>query len=184
MNIQIRSSIFETNSSAMHSIAVKQIHYRLTPEEAKKRNNIYIHADGKANIYVGDYIVFGEKFRILCSVMEKALYLIAVENSLQCGDYEATKQYIETQIYPVLHKIFPNFKGINFPEGEDGPFYGASQCTGLKQYLEKNNISVENFLLDSAYVVFIDGDNYNELGRFFEEKIINRNDFSEVRSFW
>ena len=128
MKRQIRSSVFETNSSSSHVIAVTKNDHILTSEDAyhgdkywsdpknEKLEHMYINKkDHTVDFYKSDLEFGRSPFQILSSFEDKVRYAIAAF----CGDYsgfsdeEKLKNFNE--IIGIAHEIFPELEDINLP---------------------------------------------------------------------
>lgn len=169
----VRQSVFETNSSSMHSIAVKKNHKIID----KPDKYFILTKDGKKRVYRDLY--YGRTpFECLSSMKEKALYLIAA-NAYR----EDIEDFIENEINPVFRKFYSNFTGFEFNEYHGKVKYGdvdQQSSSLLMEFLRKNNISIETFLTDSAYIVFIDGDEYHVLDNMIECGVVHMDDFEQI----
>lgn len=108
MKRQIRTNVFETNSSSMHSLTVMKINQYYTEEEIL--NDIYLHnEEGKCVWEIWDQeLDFGRSFRALGTFKEKWLYACA---SLIC-DY---KDDIYKELVTLALKYVPGLEEIKFP---------------------------------------------------------------------
>lgn len=113
MSVQIRNGVFETNSSSMHSIAVRKQHGKIASPETER---VYIHK-GSVSIYSDDLNYERYPFRMLYTLMDKAKYAVA---SYLGGyqylekDSEKAKEFLEGELYPVIRKYFPDFVKFDF----------------------------------------------------------------------
>lgn len=175
MIINIRRNIFETNSSSMHSIAIRKEHHMFNENGLP---NIYLNSKGKKNVYDFDLSFGRYPFRPLLTLFEKALYLIAIYRY----EDEFPEDWAKKNIYPIIKKYYPKFTGFNYPTEtySDEINYGyvdlGLSCL-LKSFFVEHNISIEEFLTDTAYVVFIDGDEYYELQKYLDFGLIHKEDF-------
>lgn len=156
MKTVIRRGAFETNSSSMHSICIRKETGQYTPEEMMC--GVYIGKSGKVFISLYD-LCFGRGFEILCTFIDKCRFAIASLND-------------DTYVSKVATKYLPGFKMFVLPktwaEDENGISYKITdygdidhQSVGLLQrFLEKYDVSLEDFLTRREYFVVIDGDEY------------------------
>lgn len=161
MKRQIRSSVFETNSSSMHSLVVKREDGYYADNELRRHLWIY---NGVWRIRHDEDITFGRHpFNCLCTFESKVRYAIA---SL-CGwrkDAEKTFKEIEA----LVKEIIPECTSIELPtlwdwdDDEDGDkiSYGSVDEDILSPFLQEENISLKEFLTNKKYVVIVDGDEY------------------------
>jgi hypothetical protein len=232
--IQIRRGAFETNSSSMHSIAIKKDH----GDPILTREWI---SDGLLRIYFDEDMSFGRyPFRILYSLIDKAKYAIAS----YLGGYaypsdDEIEDVLENQIYPIIKKYYPDFdrfefnrrscdayidpddnsvycirdKEVHHEQISDNKYgYVVYRADGTKSVLKRDpdpqntvelcdfgdidhqsmgllqdflshaNITLGQFLTDSAYLVIIDGDEYKDFNKYLKAGIIHADDFLEIYS--
>lgn len=219
MRLTIRDSAFETNSSSMHSIIVKNNDNRnYTKEELE--SDLYLWK-GELDLSLDeDILEFGRApFRLLCTMKEKLCYAIAAYCSWEDPDV-ADEEF--QKIFKLVQKHVPELKKIALPErtekyfiDKDGntyqesevrnswtdapyvqrngdeapipvtedpanefvfPYYGNidHQSDGMLQaFLEKQHVSLEDFLFKPRYVIVIDGDEYCELDKIVHYGIID-----------
>ena len=160
MRRQIRSSVFETNSSSMHSLVVKKDGEYYADNEL--RENLWLNNDGVWDIWRDDNITFGRHpFRCLNTFESKVRYSIA---SL-CGWKEDREERLN-EIESLVKEIIPEFTGIKLPKiswswSDDAEVcYGSVDEDILSPFLENENISLKEFLTNKKYVVIVDGDEY------------------------
>lgn len=164
--IQIRSGVFETNSSSMHSLVIKRNGNYYQPEELTR--HLWIH-NGVWKLYREDGLSFGRApFDCLSTFEAKVRYAIA---SL-CG-YRQNAAEIFKEIEELVCDIVPECTHIELPEqwyyefddddnndDEDHIFYGHVDEDILTPFLKNNNVSLREFLTNSKYIVIVDGDEY------------------------
>lgn len=210
MRIQIRRSVFETNSSSMHSLTVMKLDEKYTSEEIL--DEIYLHRDretGEESCVWEPWehdLSFGRSpFRALGTFTDKWLYACA---SLVHEYNDDTYK----ELVAIAMKYIPNLKKIKLPmtsesiadknNDKDDDYcqkYGKTEeelveylkqkekdwgfeieywksssgwwhfdkpCTGyvdeniLSSFLEKEGITLEEYLTNKKYVVIQDGDEY------------------------
>lgn len=147
--IQIRHNVFETNSSSMHSLVIKNesafyededIYF--TKEEILKSIKWYVRQNKSVYSAADDDWYFGRApFKILDNFREKMHYAFA-------------NGYIAEEILPIINKFAPEITSFQFPE------YMGTDDYLLKRWLEKAGISLEEFLINKKYIVICDGDEY------------------------
>ena len=161
MKRQIRSSVFETNSSSMHSLVVKKSSEYYTHEEMC--DSLWLN-NGVWKIYDDEYITFGRHpFMCLCTFESKVRYAIA---SL-CNWRENKIEQFEN-IEQIVKEIIPECTSIKLPEvhwswdeDDNGEiFYGSVDEDVLSPFLKNENISLKEFFTNKRYVVIVDGDEY------------------------
>lgn len=159
MKIKIRKSVFETNSSSMHSLVIKKDGGYYSPEEI--RDDIWIDNTGEWNLAWGDELVFGcSPFNCLCTFGGKTRYAIAslCSPKVIAADNLGDKDKFD-EIKEIFMKYVPECKKIKLRE--DSEFtYGWVDEDILTRFLDDENISLEEFLTNKKYVVIVDGDEY------------------------
>lgn len=179
---QIRKNVFETNSSSSHSISIKKEGHYYTPEEIKESVFYCSWEDwnGKIRFYESDLEFGRSPFAPLTDFFEKLKYAIA-----SFADDDVKREEIES----IMYEVIPGLKEIKYPTerdwktDEETEFYGYidHQSDGVLQVLlDKKNITIREFLLNSKYIVFIDGDEYQIKERLFDSGLIHEEDFEEV----
>lgn len=189
---QIREGCFETNSSSMHSLVIKKKDDYPDIEELEENMNIFrLGRDKWANeknadkidlsIYGNGDITYGRSpFKVISSFKNKLKYYIASE----CN----SKEDIE-EVKNVLMSIFDNIKYVEFSNKHwnkdwgngDYDQFGYAQNYGyFGKVLKDKNISLKEFLTNNKYVVVVDGDEYQELVKLLDSKLINTKEIQEM----
>ena len=178
--IKLRRNVFETNSSSSHSISIRKEGKYITAEELDKMFSWRVRDDGKLLIWGSDLEFGRSPFEVLANFYDKLRFAIA---SLGCNDEK--REELET----VMYELIPGLQTIDYPTQRDWntnkkkTYYGYidHQSLGLLQnFLESHNISIKEFLTNSRYVVWIDGDEYNVKEDLFDSGLCHKEDFVEV----
>ena len=179
MKRQIRNSVFETNSSSMHSLVVKKGDSCYTDDEL--RMDLWLHQDGMWKIWDGEHITFGRApFDCLCTFESKVRYAIA---SLCNWREDAEERFRE--IENLVKEIIPECSGIKLPtkwgwDDEDNKiFYGSIDEDVLTPFLNAENISLKEFLTNKKYVVIVDGDEYCIWESLKNSGLVNANEIEK-----
>lgn len=153
---QIRCNIFETNSSSSHSIV-------LTNNDLDKSSyfETYLCNDGIYDIFEHDLTFGRSPFNVLCTFSEKLNYAIASFGKEKFNELEELAcKYLKGLDGECC-------SGIELPKcrwsNKEDKYYGDidHQSSGVLQgFLFKEDISLEEFLTNSNYIVIIDGDEY------------------------
>lgn len=163
--INIRSGIFETNSSSSHAIVINN-----AGTQVKNYNKLNI-VDGVYTISNG--LEFGRApFRMLTTVSTKLRFVIASLASFYINGPEAFMD----ELINICKKHYPDLKTIKLTANDyyDGYGYIDHQSNGLlDKFLNKHNISIEDFIFDPKYIVIIDGDEYCEFSTLIELNLIS-----------
>lgn len=163
----IRRGVFEINSSSSHSLVIKKKSEYFNVEEIERC--FWLDDDGKISFLREEDLEFGRfPFNVLSSPYEKLRYLLAAYSN----DNDKTEEIID-----VLKEILNNCSGIEFPTNWDEEEYHGSidhESDGiLSGYLEENNISFKEFLLNKRYIIIVDGDEYSVWNRLKRTGVIN-----------
>jgi hypothetical protein len=189
---QIRQNVFETNSSSSHSISIRKADHYVTHDELLKEFALDIKY--KDCRFYDFELIFGRSpFEVLSSFKEKLRFAFASYSGLNDADAEMRKEIrnIIDEVLPELGEIQFDEK-INYCYNEDYteqfekervPFYGQidHQSMGvLSCFLKRKNISMKEFLTNTKYVVFIDGDEYQVKEHLFDIGLFHLDDFEEI----
>lgn len=181
--IQIRSSVFETNSSSMHSLVIKKNGDYYRPEELIRHLWLY---NGVWNIRNEEDISFGRApFDCLSTFEAKVRYAIA---SL-CG-YREDASEVFKEIEELVCDILPECTHIDLPthwyydfeddsKDEKRISYGHVDEDILTPFLKNNNVTLREFLTNSKYVVIVDGDEYCIWHGMKESGLVNLNEIEK-----
>jgi hypothetical protein len=179
--IQIRHGVFETNSSSSHSISIKKEGHTYTKEEIMK--GLWLDRDGSYYIWDND-IEFGRSpFEPLITFKDKIRFALASYHDDQDKIDEISDIFTD-----YTEGGWLDLDSVLVDENEeDHCWYGVikgyidHQSIGLLQnFLRSHNISLEEFLTNSKYVVWIDGDEYCIKEKLFESGLIHAEDFEDV----
>lgn len=170
--IQIRNSVFETNSSSSHSISILKEDRVLTADEIK--SEFYCNNNNRIHLW---NMNFGRRFDLLASFRDKLEYVIA-----SYGDEED----IVDRMTELLQNLVPEFKENNVRlkvDKDDYYGYGSvdhQSMNVLNNFLTEHDLSIEDFLTHTRYIVWIDGDEYKIKDKFFDSNIVKKDSFEEV----
>lgn len=175
---QIRQGTFETNSSSMHSISILKKGGQYTKEEIE--SGMWIFGDGVLEPSASDIVYGRTPFRILTTPNEKMEYAIA-----SYGSYAKFKEIEE-----IMRRHVDRLKEIKIPtadrfhcnwhDSSDPNFYGDvdHESMGvLENFLNEHSVSLEDFIFDRRYIVWIDGDEYDIKGQMVDIGIIDKEKF-------
>lgn len=181
--IQIRRSVFETNSSSSHAIIVKKSGKIVPREDALQA----VHYEGRKRAdepFTIDMweseLEFGRSpFEVLFGWEDKLRYAIA-SYAYEDGAYD--------RILGEVKQYLPEIADIQLPKdynGETTYGYVDHQSSGLLQgFLKKNNVSIRDFIFNDRYIVVIDGDEYQTFERAIECGIIDMDNIEHVYGAW
>ena len=176
----IRYGVFETNSSSMHAICIREnVAEQYTPAEIT--GHVCVYNDGTAALPHAEQSFGRAPFEMLFSLYDKCRYAIAAFGE---QGYPEIRD-IFTEAYNDARKKLPNVMksepeciGFDIEDWDDPDeqYYGNidHQSQGLlEQFLKNKNISLKEFLLNPKYMIVIDGDEYNDLDRYKSAGLIN-----------
>lgn len=183
--INVRKSVFETNSSSSHSIAVANSDCYETKEYFQElADRMWTNDENEYKVSFIDEtedLEFGRyPFNILYTFSDKVRYAFAFYSyDPNCEMFSEIKRIIEK--YTGRSKIaFPrelHWDRIddngNVPSTEFYGYVDHQSCRLLGGFLEKSGITMEEFLTNRKYMVIIDGDEYNFWRKMKESGIIN-----------
>lgn len=201
MKRQIRRNVFETNSSSMHSIVVMKEDNYIT-ENNVSFGYYYNKEDGTVDFEPADE--YGRSpFQILYKFKDKLKYAMAALCDNKEDDYykeicEVIKEFIPSFTDFNLSGRPESYKKKWYSDErikeikKDYDFLGErndelifyeynfgsidhQSMDLLPSFLEKNNISIKEFLTNNKYVVIIDGDEYCIFKEIKERGLININ---------
>lgn len=169
----VRKGLFESNSSSSHSLVITGATTTEVPDP-------WLNKDGMLTIWDEDDLAFDRRPQPpLIKFEDKLRYLIAA--------YSQNKEKIN-EIIETVKRIVPDCKGIEFPyrrnlhqydiEVDSYGYIDHQSSHILRNYLEKHNVSFEEFLTHDKYVIVLDGDEYDMWGSFKASGLINE-DFIE-----
>lgn len=164
--MKIRQSVFETNSSSMHSLVIAKNGH--TQEFKELLEHKYIGEKGVYNIWDSEIDFDRSPFRILNNAIDKLLYLIA----------DTTKDETRKELLEMFYQVYPEIKELKFPKSynDDEVEYGYvdHQSKGfVTNYLLENNILAKDFITNTKYSIIIDGDEYCEWENFKRSGLID-----------
>lgn len=186
----VRKNTFETNSSSMHSLVIVK-NPKPYSDAYDKFNYYYRDKRHSYHLFNREEGVYGRfPFRVLRSPEDKMRYYVAhyigAFNKKEL--IPKVKTFIAKQLGISQSKV--NIKAYDeYDDKYEGYGYAGLNDTGedVFSYIEDNNISMEEFVLNPKYVVIVDGDEYQEFKKLFESNILDANDFEYVSSgpaFW
>lgn len=163
MKISIRQGVFETNSSSMHSLCILN--------HSDKNIDIYtnkIDENGIWKFEEGELDFYRYPFRFLRTFEDKVKYAIA--------NYESI-----ILIADIVKKYNPNFVRFEFAKSHGRIDTGGTDDYALNSWLENNNITLEEFLINPRYAVICDGDEYCTFDKLIDLGLINKSKFEVAR---
>lgn len=160
MNINVRRGVFETNSSSMHS-------FHITGKDR------YVDADMERVMFGGaiqngelrlgcDDLEYGWGYDEVHSFKGKLGYILATYYQKFKQDDDKMDEFLNDVIYPIVKKVHPDFDELVM-DGDPYYKYGYidHQSYGeIFDFLREQDISIEEFLLNTKYYIVIDNDNH------------------------
>ena len=164
--IQIRNDVFETNSSSAHTIAIKK------KDKYDYDLGWYVDDNGKFELW-GTDLEFGRcPFDVLMTTKEKLPYFICV--------------FGFKKISRIILENVPEVKEIKKPrlsrwDPEDLKGGIDHQSVGmLEHFIKEHNLTIEEALFNTKYIIIIDGDEYNTWCKMVESGIIDKEVFDDT----
>lgn len=187
----IRENTFETNSSSMHSLVISK---KARPY-SKFANNLHYYGHEFKLFDVCEEARFERyPFKILSSPKDKLRYYVAHYVGFR-GDKQRLKE-----VEDLVHELTGCPKKDIKLYYEETDYWGSEKTvksygwagindTGedVFDYIEKNSISLKEFILDPRYTVVVDGDEYQEFKKLFHKGIIDLDNIEYISSgkhFW
>ena len=174
MKISIRQGVFETNSSSMHSLCILNHSDKNIDTHTNKidKNGIWKFDEGELDFY-------RYPFRFLHTFEDKVKYAIANYCELD-RDYKSICEDI-FPIIDVVKKYNINFIKFEFAKSHGRIDTGGTDDYALNSWLENNNITLEEFLINPRYAVICDGDEYCTFDKLIDLGLINKSKFEVAR---
>lgn len=179
----IRRGVFETNSSSMHSIVVTNNNINNVSME----DYFYVWKSPCSNkiSFWHEDIEFGRSpFEILATAYDKLKYAYASFFGYEADEHvdedgnpdDELKERMES-FDSVVASVFEGLTGVDYSDslsnGEWG-YVDHESCSLLRDFLNKEDISLEEFLRNPKYIVVIDGDEYQVFNSMKEANLINK----------
>ena len=143
MKRQIRRCVFETNSSSMHSLVVMKNEEYYTTEEVK--SSLWRNKDGYVDFRYDRMEFNRSPFEILFSFDSKIRYVLA-----SLCEYKGDEVYDE--VCQVVKSYIPDFKDFILNNT------GYTEENILSNFLEREHISISEFIKNKKYIVVVDSD--------------------------
>lgn len=146
--INIRRGVFETNSSSSHSLVMmsEEKDHILTPEEIAQE--FYLYDDGVYTIWSSTCDFGRSPFDVLTTFRDKFNYAYANF----WGNADKLNDLCE-----ILYRYVPQIYSVKWDD-DWGPT--IDECN-LEYWLNELGITLEDYLVNTRYVVIVDGDEYN-----------------------
>lgn len=120
----------------------------------------------------GELDFYRYPFRFLHTFEGKVKYAIA--------NYESNYESI-ILISDIVKKYNPNFVRFEFAKSHGRIDTGGTDDYALNSWLENNNITLEEFLINPRYAVICDGDEYCTFDKLIDLGLINKSKFEVAR---
>lgn len=188
MKCQIRNGVFETNSSSMHSLVVTKNDEYYTEDEVRDSCGLWKERKSGTNSYKHIYyddLRFGRSpFEVLTTFYKKVKYTLAsmckYKNDTVYNEVcDVIRSYVPEFIGFELREFAETIDKSCYSEDDIIRTYGENNYTSnddfwivwgyetgyvdeniLSGFLEQENISIREFLLNKKYIVVVDGDEY------------------------
>ena len=171
--IQIRNSVFETNSSSAHSLVIKKEGIEITAENFDTEGYTWVNRDGELSYWRSELEFGRSPFAVLTSVGEKLAYVTAA--------FESERERIIAEV----KRRIPSIKEVTFPKDWETkePIYGwidHESFSMLPFAVHKEGIDPVDVILDTRYVIVVDGDEYCVFDRMIQNGLINMDKIEKI----
>lgn len=160
----VRQNTFETNSSSSHSLVVTKSNKKYSNDEIER--GFWPDRNGVLHFWANDLTFDRNPDTPLVSFKDKLRYLIASYGYVSPEELD--------ELLAIVKKYAPKVKSFKF---EDDMFcygYIDHQSVGIvTDYIMKNNISLEEFLVNKRYIIILDGDEYCMWDTMKESGLVN-----------
>jgi len=191
----IRRSVFETNSSSMHSLVIVKKPKPYTKDEL---NLFTYNGEYEFNLFYDREDANYERapYRVLRTPLDKlkyySAYILGTCNKLDKID--EIKNFINQQTGIDQENI--NLEHVETHYTRSGKEietrdygYVSSNDSGedVFDFVKRKNIDWKDLILNPKYVIIVDGDEYKLFKALFESNILDANDFEDISSgpdFW
>ena len=170
---QIRAGTFETNSSSAHSLIIKKDGVVITPENFDTEGRTWINRDDELSYWMSDLNFGRSPFEVLTSVGDKLAYVTAA--------FESDRERIITEV----KRRIPSIKEVTFPKDWETrePVYGWIDHESIDMLpfaVKKEGIDPVDIILDTRYVIVVDGDEYCVLDDMIQSDLINMDKIEKI----
>jgi len=174
---QIRAGTYETNSSSAHSLIIKKDGIRITSENFDTEGCTYINRNGELRYWNHDLVFDRSPFQVLTSVGDKLAYVTAA--------FESQRDRIIAEVM----KRIPSIEKIKFPKDweTDEPVYGwiDHQSIGMLPYaVRKEGIDPVDVILNTRYIIIVDGDEYGIFDNMVQNGLINMDEIEKTYDYF
>ena len=165
--INIRNGIFETNSSSAQAfVSVKK-------RDSDDYFNTWFNKDGVYTVYCWDNIFSRTPFKVLNTLIDKALYALAYYGKEKLREIEDI-----VRKYCVSYDNRP-FNKFKFEDNDYGSIDHQSMGL-LDTWLETHNETLEEFLTNPNELIIIDGDEYCVFDSLVDSGLIDKNNILTI----
>lgn len=206
--ISIRKGCFETNSSSMHSMCIAKKAKKEYDDWNLTLGNGYNIDDQTKTFHLLKYSsdsrdaeFHRSPFRILDTSISKLRYLVGLfvryKYHKDKKGHEAFEYFIEPEAKEQFDAIIKKATGCenvqyyyeNFNGEHDYPDTSISNDSGedVYHFMKRKNLSFEDVIFDPRITIQVDGDEYQEFKKLFDNNFIDRNAIEDISSgfeFW
>ena len=187
----IRKNTFETNSSSMHSLVITK---KAKPYDSWDKE-LYHYGDTFELYGCCDTNTFGRHpFEVLSSPKDKLRYYVAhyIGFKKDKSKIKPVKELIHKLTGCDKRKIILTYEELeSWRSTKPVKSYGWAGVNDTGEdvfdYIEENNISLEEFITDPRYTIIVDGDEYQEFKKMFLKGFIDLDNIEYISSgkdFW
>lgn len=164
--IQVRNEVFETNSSSAHTIAIKK------NDEYDYDLGWYVDDNGTFELWRTELEFGRTPFDILTETKEKLPYFICAFG------FKKISRIILENVSEVKQIKKPCLTQWDYKDLKGGIDHQSAGM--LEHFIKKHNLTIEEALFNTKYIIIIDGDEYNIWDKMVRENIINKEIFDDT----
>ena len=167
--LKVRTGAFETNSSSMHSIAIKCNKKGISPEQYAHMISRWYEDDELIHVRFNDfgwgpyaYIEFEHKLSYLVTLI-KEVNGISLPGHWGASDktFDDVKTEMEnTEEWGQIDDVIYEHTGLRMELEPSEGYVDHQSVRSINHFLENEGVDLFTFLFDKNYVLIIDNDNH------------------------
>lgn len=168
--LKVRTGAFETNSSSMHSIAIKCNKKGISPEQYAHMISRWYEDDELIPVRFNDfgwgpyaYIKFEHKLSYLVTLIKEVngISLPGYWGAPSGKTFDDVKTEIEnTEEWGQINDIIYEHTGLRMELEPSEGYVDHQSVRSINHFLENEGVDLFTFLFDKNYVLIIDNDNH------------------------
>ena len=168
--LKVRTGAFETNSSSMHSIAIKCNKKRISPEQYAHIISRWYEDDELIPVRFNDfgwgpyvYIEFEPKLSYLVTLIKEVngISLPGHCDAPSGKTFDDVKTEIEnTEEWGQIDDVIYEHTGLRMELEPSEGYVDHQSVRSINHFLENEGVDLFTFLFDKNYVLIIDNDNH------------------------